>query len=188
MKKLLPVTVALLLSLALAPSVASAKGYQTTISKNGTLMATFPFKSFGNFTNGDCQYETAANLVLARWPDSIITTAEVLNAYRTHGVNWDPNGDGLEAGQDYLVSAGFSGHRAASVVQISGRRRVIYAADHGGVEVATTTHMFAMIRANSKTLTLVDDGFVYNFSWAWFTYAYSVTGATLSFYAVRWGS
>jgi hypothetical protein len=168
---------------------ASTTTYPTNHSKHGILMVTKPFQSFGNFTNGDCQYETAANLILAQWPTSVITTSEVLAAYRSNGIAWGSNG--LEAGQNYLISTGFDGHHAASITTLNTRQSIIDAANNGGVEVQTLGqnygHMFAMIQADSKNVTLVDEGFVYHYTWKWLMWAYT-QNETLTFQAVKWAS
>jgi hypothetical protein len=152
------------------------------------LEATKPFQAFGNFTTGDCQYETDANLILARWPKAKISTAEVVGAYSAHGTSLNP--DNLWAGQGYLLSTGFAGHKAASITPIATKYQIVQAANHGGVEVTNLgpvrMHVFAIIQATAKSLTVVDDGFIYRYSWATFTYDYTQNAELLSFYAVTW--
>ncbi len=173
--------IALTLLLALIPSAASAKEYKTTFAKDGAPMVTKPFGSFGNYQVGDCQYETEANLVLNEWPTSVITTQDVLGAYYANGE---------DAAQNFFLSTGFDGHRASAVTPIFNRTQIIYAADHGGVEVVQTdgllSHMFAMIRANSRQVTLVNEGIVYIFPWWYFLKVYDSSGSSLTYYAVTW--
>lgn len=176
---------------------ASSRTLKTTIGRNGDLEATKPFNSFGNFGSGvgDCQYETGANLILYEFPGSKITTPEVLSAYDQYGVGWvavqTPSGPAtIGAGQNYLLTYGFAGHRAQSIIPVTAKGAIVYAANHGGVEVAnigpTRGHMFAMVQATAKTVTLIDDGFVYHYSWKWFLYAYTYGQAQLFYYFVTW--
>lgn len=172
-----------------------AYGFQTTY-KNGSIVRTAPFRAFGNLSGiGDCQYEAEANLVLAHWPKAKISLSEVLNAYETYGIDGDPTyvSTGLWISQDFLMNTGFGGHKATSVTEIP-QSQVIYAANHGGVLVfnmgPVRNHTFDMISANSKSVTLVDDGFVYHYSWKWLYYAYTSApgqqGEFFTFYAVTW--
>ena len=218
------VALTLALTLLALPAYAGAAGkkatvYKTTI-KNGVLKATAPFQAFGNLQVGDCQYETAANLILTRWPKAKITTAQVVGAFNTYGDAWDTDGilnasggdtgAGLWAGQNYLLTTGFAGHKAASITpltysagtiteaagvaqatDLSGMASVIAAANSGGVEVTVMgpamDHVFAIVQATKTTLTAIDDGFVYHYTWAWLLYAYNPTGAAqITFYAVKW--
>ena len=76
MKRLL----ALCIILCIFGTPASATTFKTTISKAGTMERTPPFRAFGNLSGvGDCQYETIANLTLARWPKAHITLSDVLS-------------------------------------------------------------------------------------------------------------
>jgi hypothetical protein len=198
MKKTLAVGVAgsALIWLWFNPLPAGANTFKTTLNKAGAISRTAPFQAFGNFTVGDCQYETAANLILAYWPKSQITTAEVESAYNTYGIGWDP--DGLEAGQDFLISTGFAGHHASSITEIT-QAQAVTAANNGGVEVTvlgpTMAHIFAIVQANAEGLTEVDDGFVYHYTWSQLNAAYTIgitngeltpNGNVLTFYAVTW--
>ena len=184
MKKLLTLIV---LSLLIA-SPAGATTYRQTLSPNGTLEVTKPFQPFGNFQTGDCQYEIDANLILFHWPKSTITTAEVENAYNTNGAAF--NSDGLWEGQDFLISTGFAGHHARSVTEATNRGQIVYAANHGGVLVdnlgPVRMHTFAIIRANTKQLTVLDDGYIDRYNWPQFIYDYTQQGETLTYYAVKW--
>jgi len=183
-------------------SVAGAATYKTTFSRSGILEITKPFQAFGNFTTGDCQYETAANLVLARWPKSKITTSEVLSAYSTYGIGFDPNYavNGLVAGQNYLLSHGFAGHRAASITTVTNKYQIVQAANNGGVEASITgpvmMHVLGIIQANSKTLTVVDDGFITHYTWTQFVFdythvvtsqgTYAFNNEQIAYQAVKW--
>jgi len=184
------IVLALFFALCVTLVPAGASSYKTNINAKGILEATKPFQSFGNFNLGDCQYETAANLILSQWPKSKITTAEVVSAYNTYGSAMNP--DNLWAGQDYLISTGFAGHQAKSITPITTKYQIVQAANHGGVEVTNLgpvrMHIFAIISANAKQVTIVDEGFVYRYNWAEFNYDYTQQGETLQFYAVTWAS
>jgi len=195
-----------LIALALGVSLvviapAGASTYKTTFSPSGVLEFTAPFQAFGNFKVGDCQYETAANLVLSRWPKAHIARAQVVAAYKRFGLAYqavpaiDPTtGQPVvyteSAAQVYLVNDGFGGHRALSIVPVSSRQAVITAANAGGVEVVNMgpvrQHMFAVVKATAKTVTLIDDGYVQTFTWPNFVQSYSYGGETLTYYAVTW--
>jgi hypothetical protein len=145
------------------------------------------YNQFANLEGvGDCQYETGANLVLHEFPSAKITTNEVVDAYNTFGGAFNSP---LWEGQDFLISQGFDGHRASSITPIS-QAQVPYAASHGGVEVTNLgpvrMHAFALIAANKTHVVLVDDGFVYHYTWAWFHWAYTRDGEQLAYYAVTW--
>lgn len=164
----------------------------TSSAGAATLKTTKPYSSFDNFKIGDCQYETAANLVLSRWPDAKISTAEVVSAYDTTEGAWDSSDD-LWGGQDYLLDTGFAGHRASSITLLGpGLASVVAAANAGGVEVVNMgpvrEHMFAIIHATSTTATVVDDGYVYHYSWLWLLWAYSQNNESLAFYGVTWAA
>ena len=152
-----------------------------SVKDNGwVLVPTAPFQRFGNNVLGDCQYETAANLTLAEFPNTKITTSEVESAWREYGMAL--NGS-LWEGQRFLELKGF-GHRA-EVTQIS--QGLDYAADHGGLEVTIfgqMEHMLGIIQAQGQNITAVDDGIIYHYSWAGFSQAY--VGDTFAFYAIRW--
>ena len=184
MKRLIhsSMSVAPFLALAvLMPSVAGATTYRQTISPDGVLQATKPFQSFGNLSHiGDCQYETDANMILSQWPKAKITTSEVVHAYNVNGSQQDSNG--LWAGQNYLITHGFDGHRATSIVavtpsQIHGLTQVM---NLGPVRM----HTFFIIWSNSKQLITVDDGYVNRYNWAEFNSDYTQQGETLTYYAV----
>ena len=174
MRRLLPLGVACgLLSLA-SPSGAATPRYS----------------SFGNLDGvGDCQYETAANLILHEFPSANVTTSEVESAYNTNGGAFISP---LWEGQQFLVSQGFDGHTARLITQVTDRSSIIAAANSGGVEVTNLgpvrMHMFAIIAANRTHVVIVDDGFVYHYSWAWLDYAYTQDGETLTYYAVKWSN
>ena len=206
MKRIL-LLLALLITLA-AP--AGANTFKTTMNRNGVLEVTPPFRSFDNNRVGDCQYASAADLVLAEWPTAKITTSSVLNAYRTYGIDWHAtapsNPDqttaplGLFAGQLYLLDHGFGDHRASSITLIAGyiptapinRGAIVHAANHGGVFIAwnvqttPTGHMFAMVHATATHVTLVSDGYVFNYTWSWFLWSYHQNGGQMTYYAVTW--
>lgn len=158
------------------------------------------YNQFGNLAGvDDCQYETAANLILHQYPKSKITTNQVESAFDTFGDDWQGTqvlqsdgswlNEGLWAGQNFLISQGFDGHRASSITQISQAQAVVDA-NHGGVEVVNDgpvrQHMFAMIAASRTRVVLVDDGFTYHYTWAWLQWAYTQSGETLTYYAVTW--
>ena len=176
---------------ALLPATAGASNFKTTLNAQGAITRTAPFQSFGNFTVGDCQYETAANLVLARWPKSKITTSEVLAAYNTYGIGFDPNYavNGLVAGQDYLLQHGFAGHHATSITTVTSKYQIVHAANNGGVEVsiegATMMHVMGIIQATAKSLTVVDDGFIQHYTWNRFVFDYTHTTTAQGTYALN---
>lgn len=168
-------------------------------ANGATLQRTAPYQAFGNLSGvGDCQYETAANLILAKFPKTKgrISASEVIAAYNTYGSGMTGVGTltrttlpDLWSGQVYLMTTGFAGHRASSIRSIT-ESQVIRAANAGGVEVTVMgpqmTHMFAIIHATAAKLTIVDDGFLYHYTWAWFNFAYTQNGNVLGFYAVHW--
>jgi hypothetical protein len=158
------------------------------------------YNQFANLNGvGDCQYETGANLILHEFPSAKITTNEVVSAFTQYGAAWDgqqvqqSNGswlnEGLWAGQEFLISHGFDGHRAKSITEIS-QAQVPLAAQNGGVEVVNNgpvrQHVFAIIGASKTHVVIVDDGFTYHYSWAWVNYAYTQDSETLQYYAVSW--
>lgn len=176
-----------------------------------SLHATTPYRAFGDLSGADdCQYETAANLVLSRWPHAAITTTEVESAYDKFGAAWQgtqvqqDNGDwlneGLWAGQNFLLSQGFAGHRARSITEVTTRASMVAAANSGGLEVTvmgpSMQHMFAITHANAREVTQVDMGVVTHITWTQLMWEYthvvnadgtiSLNGETLAFYAVRW--
>jgi hypothetical protein len=161
-----------------------------------------PYQAFGNLSGvGDCGYESDANLVLHRWPRARITTDEVESAYDNLGnlfAGTDVTTDGGEiwtaqglwTAQNYLLSKGFGGHRATSIVQVTTRATEIASANDGGLEVVNEgpvrMHVFDIIAANRTHVVIVDDGYVYHYSWAWLDWAYTQNSETLSYYAVTW--
>jgi hypothetical protein len=168
-------------------------------ANGATLQRTAPYQAFGNLSGvGDCQYETAANLILAKFPKTKgrISASEVIAAYSANGSGMTGVGTltrttspDLWAGQVYLMTTGFAGHKAASITQIT-EVQAVNAANHGGVEVSNMgpvrTHMFAIIAATRTHVVIVDDGYVYHYSWAWLNWAYTQQGETLTYFAVRW--
>lgn len=191
MKRLL----ALCIILCVFGTPASATTFKTTI-KGAFITRTPPFRAFGNLSGiGDCQYETIANLTLSRWPKAKISLAQVLSAFDDYGANGDPSyvTTGLWESQDWWMSptGGFAGHRASQVVEIP-ESQAVAAANAGGVEVANTgdvrNHMFAIIAATATKVTIVDDGYVYHYTWAWLNWAYTQSGELLDFYSVKWAS
>ena len=203
----LVVTIGLFLAFCEPAGAAAYKQTQVFSTKdNGyVLVPTAPFQSFDNANIGDCQYETAANLVLAEWPKAHITTAEVVTAYNAYGALWQgqqvqqPDGswlnEGLWAGQNYLIDHGFAGHRAASITQVTTRYAMVQGANHGGLEVtiigSTLMHVLGIIQANAKELTVVDDGIIYHYTWAGFANTYTANGTNsevLTYYAVKWAA
>lgn len=166
-----------------------------------TLQRTAPYQAFGNLSGvGDCQYETAANIILAKFPKTKgrITVAQVIGAYNKFGSGMTGIGTltrttspDLWSGQVYLISNGFAGHRASSITAIT-ESQVVKAANAGGVEATVIgpaiDHMFAIIHADLHYITIVDDGYVYHYTWAWFNFAYTQNGNVLSFYAVTWAT
>lgn len=186
------------------PTAAFAQKYNQTeafSSKDNAweVAPTAPFSSFGNWAGiGDCQYETAANLTLAEFPKTKISTAEVVSAFNRYGDLWQGTqvqqsdgswlNQGLWAGQNFLISQGF-GHRA-SISQAVTLSQMVYGANHGGLEVSITgpnlMHMLGIIHANAKEMTVVDDGVIYHYTWTGFTAKYEADGSALAFYAVTW--
>lgn len=170
------------------------------------------YNSFGDLNGADdCQYETAANLILHEFPKSTITTSEVESAYTTFGgafqgqsVTTDDGAtwtlQGLWAGQNYLLAHGFDGHRARAIIPVVSRYAMVHAANSGGLEVTvmgpTMNHMFAITRATATEVTEVDAGYVYHYTWANFIWRYThavspqgtivSNGVVMAFYAVKW--
>src|SRR5580704_4962188 len=183
-----------------AIGVTAALLASSTVSA-GTIRAQKPYQSFGNLAGvGDCGYESDANLILHEWPKARITTPEVERAYQAYGnefagqsvtsdggQNWTLTG--LWEAQLYLISTGFAGHRASSIVQID-QVQVPAATQGGGVEVVNDgpvrQHVFDIIAANATHVVIVDDGFVYHYTWTWLNYAYTQDGETLTYYGVTW--
>lgn len=169
-----------------------------------TLHATKPYSAFGNLSGvGDCQYESAANLVLSRWPKARITTAEVESAYDKFGAAFEGQSvtsdggstwtlEGLWAGQNYLIDHGFAGHRARAIIEVTTKASMVAAANSGGLEVVNNgpvrQHVFDITAATATHVTIVDDGFVYHYTWSWLNWAYTQDGETLTFYAVKWSA
>lgn len=159
------------------------------------------YNQFANLEGiGDCQYETGANLILHEFPKAKITTNEVVSAFTQYGAGFEGQSvstdggstwtlQGLWAGQNFLISHGFDGHRAKSITEIS-QAQVPLAAQNGGVEVVNNgpvrQHVFAIIGASKTHVVIVDDGFTYHYSWAWVNYAYTQDGEGLTYFAVRW--
>ena len=176
-------TAILLASVALSTGASAADYRQTqkfSVKDNGWLIVpTAPFQAFGNGQVGDCQYETAANLTLAEFPDTKISTNEVESAFNKFGINWV--GPFWE-GQRFLEFKGF-GHRA-TISPVSSN--LDYYANHGGLEVTIFGHMEHMlgIIRGGKTITVVDDGLIYNETWQ--TLRTGFIGDQLAFYAVKW--
>jgi hypothetical protein len=177
-----------------------------------SLHATTPYRAFGDLSGADdCQYETAANLVLSRWPAAHITTAEVESAYDKFGGAFEGQSvtsdggstwtlTGLWAGQNFLLDQGFAGHRAQSITEVTTRAQMVSAANAGGLEVTvmgpTMQHMFAIVHANAREVTQVDTGTVTHITWTQLIWEYthvvnadgtiSLNSETLAFYWVRW--
>lgn len=143
-------------------------------------------QKYGSFDNsgahgvGDCQYEADANLTLHEFPSTAITTSEVLNAWRTNGVDLQSNG--LWAGLDFLEEGGF-GH-SASITQAYTRTAQIFGANHGGlwVYVESMPHAIGIIRANPRYVVSVDDGVISTMTWHAFNFEYRND----TYYAVTW--
>lgn len=179
---------------------------------------TKPYSDFGNFSIGDCGYETDANLILHEYPKAKITTDEVESAYDNLGnlfAGTDVTTDGGEiwtaqglwTAQNYLISTGFDGHRASSITQVFTLGQEVAAANGGGLQVVVTgptlMHVFGVIHANAKELTQLDDGTITHLTWSWLLFSYThafgpdmtqtnpdwvSSGETLAFYAVKWSA
>jgi hypothetical protein len=167
----------------------------------------------------DCQYEAAANLVLAEFPGSVITTSEVVADYNYYLAYFDASDD-LFYGQDFLLFHGFDGHYAGAITPINDsltqnpttgvltaapiasaiplQQQITTAANSGGVEVVMgggqganfVGHMVIITAATSSGLTMINDGYVWNYTWAqWFqTYGPANGFTAVWYYAVTWGN
>jgi hypothetical protein len=186
----------LLMVVIFQPLSAGASIFKSTYTRGGDIVATKPFRAFGNFSGiGDCQYETAANLILSRWPKVKISTAQVLSAWNTFGDLGDPTytTTGLWNSQDFLMTTGFAGHHAATVTEIP-QSAVLAAANNGGLEVVVLgpvrNHMFAIVASKGNQITIVDDGFVERQNLTTMVYdqtqAPGQQGEGLYFYGVTW--
>lgn len=140
------------------------------------------YGAFGNLSSGDCQYETAANLVLREDPHARISTAEVLRAYRLNGIDGP---EGTPEGLDYLEQIGFAGWRVESATPVVTNEAIVAGANAGGIFAALSWgHAIAIIHANPKRVVIVDDGLVQSLSWPDFRHFYDSPHSTL--YALTW--
>lgn len=136
------------------------------------------YGTFGNLTYPDCQYEAAANLVLSQFPQAQITTNEVLRAWREFGIN-------ALAGLTYLEDYGFDGYHAATANLVTGKSAIIAAANGGGIWADLSWgHVVAVVHANPREVTVVDDGLVTVNTWQEFYRFYDAPQSAL--FAISW--
>jgi hypothetical protein len=154
-----------------------------------------PVPAFGTFDNNllaDCQYAAAANLVIAEFPQAVITTDEVVTAFDTYGIGWISP---YWAGQWYLMNVGFDGFEASSVTTIN-EDQVEAAANNGGVEVelweqtldpsVMASHDIDIVSATSTDVFVVNSWYasVQDYSWAnWNT---MIAPYVIAYSAVTW--
>lgn len=119
----------------------------------GNAGASSRFQSFGNLGVGDCAFESFANLVLADFPDSHITTSQVLSAYRAN--------NGPIASLNFFYDQGFDGHRAAlePVSVTPGIDSPVW------VDLAWG-HAVMVLRATQSRVLVVDDGAPWSVTWS----------------------
>ena len=153
----------------------------TTLAVASSAGATPRYQPFGNLQFNDCQYESAANLVLHQFPGAKISTGEVLRAFKANGI---VGPDATPAGLDYLENVGFDGHRANAEV-ITTRAQIIAAANAGGVFVTLGWgHAVAIVHANPRELDVVDDGADPPMTWSNWHEMYAAPGTV--YYALTW--
>ena len=125
----------------------------------GALFSTpaYGYSDFGNLEYGDCGYEVGANLILHEYPTAKITTNEVVRAWREYGA---------ANAMQYLTDIGFDGHRLI-FTSITTKAQVIASAKLGVYAGAwDDTHVVAIIQANPKKLTTLDDGLFQAMTWS----------------------
>jgi hypothetical protein len=180
------------------PAGASTQTLDSTQAEEQMFLAAnpaSPVSMYGVWDNNllpDCQYAAAANLVIAEFPQAVITTDEVVTAFDTYGIGWIGS---YWAGQWYVVNVGFDGHQANSVTTIN-ESQVLPAANQGGVEVqiseqawgqpANLSHDIAIVKATSTDVFIVNSWYatVQDYSWAnWNT---MIAPYVIAYSAVTW--
>jgi hypothetical protein len=147
------------------------------------------YQAFGNiepWNVGDCQYEAAANLLKFEYPQANVTTNEVIRAYREQGSS-NPALDGDTDALTFLMNYGFDGYKLGIFNQIYTRQQIIQDASQGGVWATLNDegHAVAIIAANSKRVTFVDDGLIQ--SWTWSNWKWW-RGHPYAMYALTWNT
>ena len=147
------------------------------------------YQAFGNiepWNVGDCQYEAAANLLKFEYPQANVTTNEVIRAYREQGSS-NPALDGDTDALTFLMNYGFDGYKLGIFNQIYTRQQIIADASQGGVWATFNDegHAVAIIAANSKRVTFVDDGLIQ--SWTWSNWKWW-RGHPYAMYALTWNT
>jgi hypothetical protein len=125
------------------------------------------YQSFGNLKYGDCAYEAMANLELHEFPGLKITTNEVVRAWREgdkQGFNVIP----------YMMSTGFDGKTIGAITNgsLTSKSQIIQAVANGGAwaTISDSSHAVAIIGADRRFITIVDDGIIEHWSWGTFKY------------------
>jgi hypothetical protein len=138
------------------------------------------YQSFGNLKYGDCAYEAMANLELHEFPGLKITTNEVVRAWREghkQGFNIFP----------YMMTTGFDGEKISPMLSggITTKEQIIQGVANGGVwsTLSNGSHAVAIIGADRRFVTIVDDGIIEHWSWGNFHYW---QGNDVLMYAVTW--
>jgi hypothetical protein len=143
------------------------------------------YSAFGNiypYNDGDCGYEAMANLELHEFPTAHITTKEVITAWHQghdNGYNIFP----------FMMSTGFDGHTIDAIVNggITTKAQIIAGVAGGGVWTTMDdgTHAAAIIGADRRFATVIDDGIVEHWTWSNF---YWNQGGNVLMYAVTWAA
>ena len=140
------------------------------------------YSPFGNLEAGDCAYEAFANLELHEFPNAQITTKEVMTAYH------QGHDQGFQV-FPYMMSVGFDGHTIDAIASgsITTKAQIITAVPLGGVwaTISDGNHAVAIIGADRRYVTIVDDGIVEHWSWGNF---YHWQGTFPLMYAVQWST
>jgi hypothetical protein len=180
------------------PAGASTQTLDSTQAEEQMFLAAnpaSPVSMYGVWDNNllpDCQYAAAANLVIAEFPQAVITTDEVVTAFDTYGIGWIGS---YWAGQWYLMNVGFDGFEASSVTTIN-EDQVEAAANNGGVEVelweqtldpsVMATHDIDIVSATQTDIYVVNSWYatVQDYSWAnWNT---MMAPYVIAYSAVTW--
>ena len=140
------------------------------------------YSPFGNLQRGDCAYAAMANLELHAFTSAHITTKMVIRAYNQGhdlGYNVFP----------YMMSTGFDGHTIDAITSgpIFTKAQIITGVAGGGVwsTLSDGSHAVAVIGADRRYITIVDDGIIEHWSWGNFWYW---QGGNVLMYAVQWST
>lgn len=136
------------------------------------------YSPFGNLRVGDCADEAMANLTLHEYPWATITTNEVIRAFRKD------QGDPVNV-LTYEMNTGFDGFKISGFQLITTREQIIEGVAGGGVwsGVDDNSHAVAVIGADRRFVTIVDDGIIEHWSWSNF---YWNQGANPVMYSITW--